>query len=62
MTSPCASPPAPPPTGRAKAAGVSPSTVSYTLRGGAYVSQETPGQVCAIIERNKNTAPVDILH
>ena len=38
------------------------STVSYTLRGGAYVSQETPGQVCAIIERNKNTTPVDILH
>ena len=36
----------------AKAAGVSPSTVS----------QETPGQVCAIIERNKNTTPVDILH
>lgn len=47
---------------RAKAAGVSPSTVSYTLRGGAYVSQETPGQVCAIIERNKNTTPVGILH
>lgn len=46
----------------AKAAGVSPSTVSYTLRGGAYVSQETPGQVCAIIERNKNITPVDILH
>ncbi|MEQ6116952.1 LacI family DNA-binding transcriptional regulator [Bifidobacterium bifidum] len=47
----------------AKAAGgASPSTVSYTLRGGAYVSQETPGQICAIIERNKNTAPVDILH
>lgn len=46
----------------AKAAGVSPSTVPYTLRGGAYVSQETPGQVCAIIERNKNTTPVDILH
>lgn len=42
--------------------GVSPSTVSYTLRGGAYVSQETPGQVCTIIERNKNTTPVDILH
>lgn len=42
--------------------GVSPSTVSYTLRGGAYVSQETPGQICAIIERNKNTTPVDILH
>lgn len=32
------------------------------LRGGAYVSQETPGQICAIIERNKNTTPVDILH
>lgn len=31
-------------------------------RGGAYVSQETPEQVCAIIERNKNTTPVDILH
>ena len=46
----------------AKAAGVSPSTVSYTLRGGAYVSQETPGQICAIIERNKNATPVDILH
>ncbi|MDB1226117.1 LacI family DNA-binding transcriptional regulator [Bifidobacterium bifidum] len=42
--------------------GVSPSTVSYTLRGGTYVSQETPGQVCTIIERNKNTTPVDILH
>lgn len=42
--------------------GVSPSTVSYTLRGGAYVSQETAEQICAIIERNKNTAPVDILH
>lgn len=46
----------------AKAAGVSPSTMSYTLRGGAYVSQETPEQICAIIERNKNTTPVDILH
>ena len=46
----------------AKAAGVSPSTVSYTLRGGAYVSQETAEQICAIIERNKNTTPVDILH
>ena len=44
------------------AGGVSPSTVSYTLRGGTYVSQETPGQVCTIIERNKNTTPVDILH
>ena len=42
--------------------GVSPSTVSYTLRGGAYVSQETAERVCAIIERNKNTTPVDILH
>lgn len=46
----------------AKAAGVSPSTVSYTLRGGAYVSQETAEQICAIIERDKNTAPVDIPH
>jgi LacI family transcriptional regulator len=36
--------------------------VSYTLRGGAYVSQETAERVCAIIERNKNTTPVDILH
>ncbi|WP_288464895.1 hypothetical protein [uncultured Bifidobacterium sp.] len=36
--------------------------MSYTLLGGAYVSQETPRQICAIIERNKNTAPVDILH
>lgn len=35
---------------------------SYTLRGGAYVSQETAEQICAIIERNKNTTPVDILH
>jgi len=33
----------------AKAAGVSPSTVSYTLRGGVYVSQETAERVCAII-------------
>lgn len=24
--------------------------------------KETPEQICAIIERNKNTAPVDILH
>ncbi len=29
----------------AKAAGVSPSTLSYTLRGGAYVSQETAERV-----------------
>ena len=27
-----------------------------------YVSQETAEQICAIIERNKNTTPVDILH
>ena len=47
---------------RGEGGGVSPSTVSYTLRGGAYVSQETAEQICAIIERNKNTTPVDILH
>lgn len=37
----------------AKAAGVSPSTVSYTLRGGAYVSQETAEQICAIIDATR---------